>query len=162
MIRELRQEDIDKCLEIYNYYIVNTCFTLEEETLSSKQFKERCMKISSKFPFIVMENDSEEIVGYAYLDIFHERSAYRKTVDLSIYVSKDHLHEHIGKSLLDEILILGKERGFTNVISIVTSENENSLNFHRKNGFILEGTLHNIAYKLGKNISTYYLRKYIG
>ncbi len=161
-IRELRKEDINQCLEIYNYYIENTCYTLEEDKLTLKQFEDRCFRISSKFPYIVIENDNKEIIGYAYLDIFHERSAYRKTVDLSIYVSKDHLHEHIGKLLLDEILKLGKEKGFTNVISIVTSENPNSLKFHLNNGFVLEGTLHNIAYKLGKNISTYYLRKYIG
>ena len=162
MIRELRNDDINKCLEIYNYYIENTCYTLEEDKLTLSQFEERCHRISSKFPYIVMEDDNKEIVGYAYLDIFHERSAYRRTVDLSIYVSKNHLHEHIGKLLLDEILKLGKERGFTNIISIVTSENPNSLKFHLSNGFVLEGTLHNVAYKLGKNISTYYLRKYIG
>ncbi len=162
MIRELRKEDIKECLEIYNYYIENTCFTLEEEKLSLSQFEERCLKISNRFPYIVAINDDGKILGYAYLDIFHERSAYKKTVDLSIYVDKNHLHEHIGQLLLNEIIKLGKERCFTNIISIVTSENQNSLNFHLKNGFILEGTLKNIAYKLGKNISTYYLRKFIG
>ncbi len=81
MIRELRNEDINKCLEIYNYYIEYTCYTLEEEKLTLSQFEERCYRISSKFPYIVMEDDNKGIVGYAYLDIFHERSAYRKTVD---------------------------------------------------------------------------------
>ncbi len=161
MIRELREEDVEKCLNIYNYYIENTCFTLEEDPLQYDQFKKRCDSITKKYPFIVMENDEKEIVGYAYLNMFNERSAYKRTADLSIYVSKDHLHEHAGKFLLEEIEKLAKENGITNIISIITTENNNSLMFHERNGFILEGTLHDVAFKMGKNIGVYYLRKKI-
>lgn len=55
--------------------------------------------------------------------------------------------------------MLAKERGITNIISIVTSENENSLRFHLYNGFLLEGTIHEMAFKLGKLIDVHYLRK---
>lgn len=91
--------------------------------------------------------------------LFHERSAYKRTVDLSIYVSKDHLHEGIGKELLSCIEAKTKERGYRNLISIVTSENPASLAFHLRNGFLLEGTLREVAYKMGKTIDTFYLRK---
>lgn len=91
--------------------------------------------------------------------LFHERSAYKRTVDLSIYVSKDHLHEGIGKELLSCIEAKTKERGYRNLISILTSENPASLAFHLRNGFLLEGTLREVAYKMGKTIDTFYLRK---
>lgn len=159
MIRELREEDVPACLRIYNHYIKSTCFTLEEDPLSLEEFGGRIRRIKSKYPFIVKENEEGEIVGYAYLDLFHERSAYRKTVDLSIYVDKSHLHEGMGKELLSNIEDSAKERGFRNIVSIVTSENPNSLDFHLRNGFLLEGTLHDIAFKMGKRIDTYYLRK---
>lgn len=162
MIRLLQKEDITKCLDIYNYYIENTCFTLEEEKLDLSAFTKRCLDITKRYPFIVMTNDNDEVIGYAYLNTFNERSAYKKTADLSIYVEKNHLHEHAGVLLLNRIEELAKEQGITNIISIITSENDNSLKFHLKNGFILEGTLNNIAFKMNKDISVYYLRKYIG
>ena len=158
MIRELVEEDIASCLGIYNHYIENTCFTLEEEPLSLDAFTARAKRIKSKYPFLVKE-EAGEILGYCYLDFFHERSAYKRTVDLSIYVSKDRLHEGIGQELLANIETKAKERGYKNLISIVTSENPVSLSFHLRNGFLLEGTLHEVAYKMGKNIDTYYLRK---
>ena len=87
LIEELTEKDIEKCLEIYNHYITNTCFT----------FKEWDLKISEKYPFIVIKNSDKEVLGYAYLNYFNSRSAYRHTADLSIYISKEHTHEHLGK-----------------------------------------------------------------
>ncbi len=162
MNRDLEEKDIASCLAIYNHYIENTCYTLEEEKLSLEAFSSRVKAIKSRYPFIVYENERKEVIGYAYLDSFCERSAYRHTADLSIYVSKDHLHEHIGQALLEEIERKGKEYGITDIISIVTSENPTSLRFHLNNGFLLEGTLVNVAYKMSKDISVYYLHKKIG
>ncbi len=150
---------MEACLDIYNYYIENTCYILEEKKLSLSDFTKRVHRIHSHYPFLVYLDDSNYVLGYAYLYVFHERSAYRKTADLSIYVDKDHLHDHIGVILLEEIEKKAKEYSTTNIISIVTSENENSLHFHQKHGFILEGNIHDVAYKLGKSISVYYLRK---
>jgi len=106
-----------------------------------------------------MENDEGLIVGYAYLNTFNSRSAYRKTADLSIYVSKNHLHEHAGDILLEEIEKCACKYGITNIISIVTSDNKNSFDFHLKNGFVLEGTIHDVAIKFEKIISVNYFRK---
>ena len=159
LIRSIEEKDEDECLEIYNYYIENTTFTLEEEKLGSEDFKKRCEGISAKYPFIVLENDEGSVIGYAYLSTFNPRSAYRATADLSIYVSKDCLHNHAGEKLLKEIENRARERGITNLISIVTDENANSLNFHLRNGFILEGTIHDVAVKFGKVVGVYYLRK---
>lgn len=158
-IRRLTDDDIDECLRIYNYYISNTAYTLEEKELTHDEFYSRCHSITDKYPFIVAKNDEGKILGYAYLDAFNSRSAYRKTADLSIYVSKDHLHEHIGKILLDEIENQAKLYGITNIISIVTSENPNSAKFHLHNGFYLEATLKNVAIKFNKDISVFYYRK---
>lgn len=159
IVRKLEEKDINKCLDIYNFYIENTCYTLEEEELTYIQFKDRCENIFKKYPFIVIEDDNKEIVGYAYLNTFNSRSAYKRTADLSIYVDKDHLHEYIGNILLKEIEKLALEYGINNIISIVTSENKNSFAFHLKNGFILEGTIHEVAIKFNKLISVNYFRK---
>lgn len=158
-IRKIEKKDVAQCLDIYNYYIENTCFTLEEERLGLDSFENRCKEISERYPFIVAENDEGAIIGYAYLNTFNPRSAYRKTADLSIYVSKSHLHEHVGGILLQEIEKLALRYGIANIISIVTNENQNSINFHLRNGFALEGTIHEVAIKFGKVISVSYFRK---
>lgn len=100
----LAEKDIEKCLEIYNYYIKNTSFSLEEEELSLEAYRARVAGITKKYPFIVAHDGSGEAVGFAYLNVFNERSAYRHTADLSIYVDNHRTHEHIGEILRDLLL----------------------------------------------------------
>ena len=102
IIRRICKDDIAQCLVIYNYYIENTCITFEETPLTEEQFRKRIMTIAEKHPFFVAVED-EKILGYAYLDVFNGRSAYRYTADLSIYVDKDYLHNGTGSRLLAKI-----------------------------------------------------------
>lgn len=158
-LSELHDEDIPSLLEIYNYYIKNTCYTFEEQELSLEEFTIRCHNIQAKYPYIVIKNDEGEILGYSYLDKFSARSAYRYSVDLSIYISKDHIHEGLGKILLSAIEEKAQEYGFRNIISIVTSENEASMKFHERNGFVQQGHLPKIGYKMNRWLGTYYYQK---
>ncbi len=160
-IRRLEEKDIASCLDIYNYYIENTCFTLEEEKLNLDAFKERCHTIMSKYPYIVVENNEGNVIGYAYLSPFITRSAFHITADLSIYVSNKHTNEHVGELLLSKIEELALNNKIINIVSIVTSSNERSNKFHLKHGFVLEGVIHDVAIKFGETLSVNYYRKHL-
>ena len=162
MIRELEEEDVASCLAIYNHYIESTVYTLEEEPLSHEAFLKRCLLIKEKHPFLVYEDEAGKILGYAYLHLFHERSAFKRTNELSVYVSKDHLHEGIGEALYLALEKAAKKEGITNLVAVITGENLASLSFHYRNGFVLEGTLKGVAHKLGKDVDVCYLRKGLG
>lgn len=157
-IRKPKKEDIARCLEIYNYYIEETTVSFEEEPLSLEAFTARVERICAEFPFIVAE-DCGDVVGYAYLDRFHERSAYRYTADLSIYLDKNLLSRGTGGLLLAEIEQLGKKRGITNIISLITGENARSVSFHEKHGFKLAGKLEKVGVKFGKVLDVFYYQK---
>lgn len=160
-ISALEERDIQGCLDLYNHYIKNTCFTLEEDELSLEAFKTRVHQITRHYPFVVAKDEHNQVLGYAYLSVFNERSAYRRTADLSIYIHKDHLHEHIGSALFQHIETLAKRQGLTNLISIITSENPASLRFHEAMGFVKEAHLKTVAFKMGKTIDSLYYRKSI-
>lgn len=130
----------------------------EKDILNYSSFKNRCLKIKEKYPYIVIK-ENNKVLGYAYLNTFNERSAYHYTADLSIYIDKDHLHEHLENLLLSSIEKFAKEYNITTLISIVTSTNTNSSNFHLRNGFVLERTLHNTAKKFNKELSISYYHK---
>lgn len=157
LITELRDGDIRACLDIYNYYIENSCFTLEEESVGYDEFKSRVDRITEKYPFIVAKDGDGCVLGYAYLDIFNSRSAYRITADLSIYISHSYLGRGLGKLLLNETEKRARLSGIENIVSLITSENRDSAAFHKKNGFVFEGELKDVAIKFGKyqNLSFY-------
>ncbi len=160
-IENITDEDIKECLNIYNYYILNTAYTLEVDALDLKTFTERVHSIKKELPYIVIKDDNNHVLGYAYLHKFNERIAYKITCELSIYISNEHLNEHLGSLLLNKIEEIAKEKGIQNIVSSITSENKNSLKFHENHGYILEGKLNNIAYKFNTYISLYYFRKSI-
>ena len=150
--------DCEACLEIYNYYIKNSTATFEEEPFSLDSYSRRIEKITEKYPFFVAENDGK-VIGFAYLAEFNDRSAYRFTADLSIYLSHSEISRGVGGMLLSAVETAGKEIGIKHIISIITGENEKSLRFHEKHGFVQRGELVDVGYKFGKILSVYYYQK---
>ncbi len=157
-ITEFLPADTGACLEIYNYYIENTCATLEEEPIGLWEYVRRTAAIAEKFPFVVAR-DGAQLVGFAYLDIFNPRSAYRRTADLTIYVRNDAKRGGIGAALLAKIEELAPKYGITTLVSLITDANDASRAFHEKHGFVYEGTVHNVAEKFGKSLGVCYYRK---
>jgi len=158
MIRDFKKEDIKQICNIYNYYILNTSYTLEYDALSEDTFLKRIENIMENFPFFVFEEEGE-IKGYAYLSKLGERKGYHISCDLSVYVKKDERGKNIGSILLNEAIKRAKEKKFENMFSIVTDENTASMNFHEKNGFILCGHLKNCAEKFGRKLGVIYYQK---
>ena len=87
-----------------------------EDILNYSSFKNRCLKIKEKYPYIVIK-ENNKVLDYAYLNTFNERSTYHYTADLSIYIDKDHLHEHLGNLLLSSIEKFTKEYNITTFYS---------------------------------------------
>ena len=155
-------EEIAACTELYNYYIENTCITLEEEPVTPEEFGARVARIMKDYPYIVARNGAGKPIGFAYLDVFTPRRAYRCTADLSIYVDRACRGSGVGQKLYAEIEQLGRERGIENLISIITSDNEGSLRFHRKNGFTEIGVMPAVAFKFGKYLDVSFFQKHLG
>ena len=155
-------EDIAACTELYNYYIENTCITLEEEPVTPEEFGARAARITKDYPYIVARDGAGKPIGFAYLDVFNPRSAYRCTADLSIYVDRACRGSGVGQKLYAKIEQLGRERGIENLISIITSDIEVSMRFHLKNGFTVIGVMPAVAFKFGKYLDVSFFQKHLG
>lgn len=152
-----KKDYIKQCLNIYNYYISNTCFTLETVPLTYQEFSKRINEYSKHSFLLAVQNN--KVLGYAYLDQFNKRQGYYPSVDLSIYVDKDYTNKDIGSKLVDKIEEKALLKGYENIISIITSVNTNSINFHIKHQFKECGYLDNIARKFDTDLGVYYYKK---
>ena len=155
IIRPIEEKDIKACLDLYNYYVLNTTNSFEEAEVTFEDFSSRVQKISAKYPYIVAEVDGK-VLGFAYVHEFAVRSAYRFAVELSLYVEKDARGKNIGSELLKEILERCKKQGLKQVVSIITAENEMSCRFHEKKGFKFVGEVEKVGYKFGKWLNIKY------
>lgn len=86
-IRDIQDVDIVTITEIYNRYIEQTTITFEEVPISVSEMGERVNKIrAAGLPWLVVTHEGT-VVGYAYAGQWNARSAYRFTVEPSIYLS---------------------------------------------------------------------------
>ncbi len=103
MIREVEDNDIEVICSIYNYYILNTTVTFEEEVVTSDEMRKRIHEVTSYFPWLVYEEHGR-VIGYAYAGKWRARAAYRHSAELSIYLSKDERGRGIGRKLYERLI----------------------------------------------------------
>jgi L-amino acid N-acyltransferase YncA len=150
IIRKAELEDVPQILEIVNYAILNTTsnYLYEAQTLENqlKWFQE---KQSSKFPLIVAVYNNTA-VGFGTYGTFREKIGYQFTVEHSVYVAPEFIGKGIGKQLLLSLIALAKEEGYHAMVGGVDAANTDSIEFHKKFGFVETGILREVGFKFGK------------
>ena len=140
-IREAQEQDAERLLEIYSYYVLNTAVSFEYNVPSLEEFKERIRNTKKKYPYLVCEKDGK-IIGYVYASAYSSRESYSWTVSTSIYVDKEYHRQGVGTLLYKELEIHLKKMGIINLLAgtaFIEKEDEylthNSPNFHLKQGY---------------------------
>jgi phosphinothricin acetyltransferase len=149
MIRPVNTADATAICEIYNYYIVNTAISFEEEPLSTAEMEGRIRTISATYPWFVRE-EGGEVLAYTYINTWRERAAYRYAAELSIYVKKGHEGRGLGGELMAHLLGAVKKTEIRTLVSGITIPNERSIALHEKFGFREAARFHGIGFKLDK------------
>lgn len=155
MIRTVQTKDIREISTIYNYYIENTTITFEEEPISDDEMGKRINEIVPSYPWLVYEYN-ETVLGYAYATRWRARAAYRHSVELSIYISKDNLGKGIGKKLYETILAELRKTDVHAVIGGMSLPNEPSEKLHESLGFKKMAEFKEVGYKFQKWIDVGY------
>lgn len=155
MIRTVETKDILEICSIYNYYIENTTITFEKEPISVDEMGKRIMESVSSYPWLVYE-DHGTVIGYVYASKWKSRAAYRHSVELSIYLSKDNLGKGIGKKLYEKILAELKKTDVHAVIGGMSLPNERSKKLHESLGFKKIAEFKETGYKFQKWIDVGY------
>ena len=158
MIRTVTENDAERLVEIYSYYVKETAVSLEYEVPSADEFRNRIRTIASKYPYLVYETDGA-ILGYAYASAYSGREAYNWIAVVSIYIDKECRRQGIGSTLYHELEARLFDQGIVNILAgtaYIDTEDEflthGSYEFHKKMGFI--EVAHMI--KIGKKFDRWY------
>ena len=86
-------------------------------------------KHKKNHPVFVAE-ERGKIVGWSSLSPWSDRCAYDTTVEVSVYIHKDHRGKGIGSDLLEMVTLEGKKENNHTVISRIAEGNEVSIHIH--------------------------------
>ncbi len=158
MIRTVNENDAERLVEIYSYYVKETAVSFEYKVPSVEEFKNRIRTIASKYPYLVYEIDGE-VLGYAYASAYSVREAYNWTATTSIYINKSNRRQGIGTALYKELEARLFNQGIVNIlagVAYIDTEDEflthDSYEFHKKMKY--KEVAHMI--KIGKKFDRWY------
>lgn len=141
---------------IYNYYVLNTVITFEEEPVSAATMATRVAEVqSASLPWLVAEVDGV-VVGYTYASKWKVRSAYRYSVETTIYLEQGREGQGLGTRLYSELLRILREQGIHAAIGGAALPNEASVALHEKLGFERVATFRQVGFKFQQWVDVAY------
>ena len=160
MIRPFAEPDIPAIAAIYSHHVLTGTATFEEVPPDVDEMGSRLSGLmDAGLPVLVACTGSDEVVGYAYAGPYKTRSAYRFTVEDSIYIHHEHLRKGIGKVLLSALIDSCKARDYKQVLAVIgDSDNQGSIGLHRSCGFVPVGTARDLGFKFGRWLDVVYMQ----
>jgi phosphinothricin acetyltransferase len=152
MIRSATIEDAARIAAIYNYYVESTVITFEEDVISDADMTARIAGGTPSRPLLVSEIDGA-ILGYAYASPWNPRSAYRNSVETTVYVAHDHCKEGIGTGLYGALIDHLRSQSLHCALGVIALPNPGSVALHEKLGFRKVGELEELGWKLERWVS---------
>jgi L-amino acid N-acyltransferase YncA len=114
LVRAARAEDADAICAIYNEGIADRA-TLETEARTAEERRSWLAARDARHPVVVVETDGV-VVGWASLNVFNAREAYRHVADISVYIARTSRGKGAGTALLERLVEIGREIGFHKLV----------------------------------------------
>lgn len=135
-IREMQPSDGEKVIEIFQEGIDGGNATFEQNVPTWEAWDNKFFKICR----FVLEDENENIVGWAALQPISNRDCFKGVAEVSIYLKNEFQGKGLGKMLLRKLILDSEENEFWTLQSGIFPENEASINVHLNLGFRKVGT----------------------
>jgi phosphinothricin acetyltransferase len=147
-IRPCRASDAPRIAAIYNHFVRDTLVTFEEAPVSDAEMARRIDEVTAQHPWLVWD-DGAGAAAYAYATTWKTRSAYRYSVESTVYVEPGRERRGIGSALYGALIEALRARDVHCVIGGITLPNAASVALHEKLGFRKIGVFREVGFKLG-------------
>lgn len=160
-IRPVQPGDIPDIREIYNHYVTNSVVTFDEKKWSLAQWREKLAHLSKLgMPFLVAQSPGGQILGYALVQPMSAKSAYRYSVENSIYLGQAATGKGLGRALLEALIAASEAAGIHQMVAVISDKGaESSIALHERLGFVEVGRMGRVGFKFGRWLGTIYLQK---
>jgi phosphinothricin acetyltransferase len=160
-IRPATPADLPAILDIINHSILTSTanYRYEPETLHDREtwFWDHQ---ETGMPVIVATGEGRTI-GFGAYGKFRDKVGYRFTVEHSVYIAEEFRGMGVGRQLLAELIRLAKSHGMHTMIAGIDTENQDSIEFHRKFGFVEVAHFKEIGFKFGRWLDVVFMQLFL-
>ncbi|MBC3765204.1 arsinothricin resistance N-acetyltransferase ArsN1 family B [Neptunicella marina] len=150
IIRAVNKQDCAAVAQIYNHYVEHTTVTFEEMPVTAADIWLRVQQVQQAgLPWLVLEIE-DEVLGYAYASPWKTRSAYRFSVETTVYLADKAKGQGLGTLLYQALFSALKHGGIHTAIGGITLPNDASIALHEKLGMKKMGQFEQVGYKFNQ------------
>jgi phosphinothricin acetyltransferase len=150
LVRASVAGDLAAIQSIYAHHVTTGFGSFEEVPPEIGEIARRRDEILARgLPYLVVECEGR-IAGYCYAGPYRARSAYRHSLEDSIYVAPELGRRGVGRTLLGALIERCTALGYRQMVAVIgDSGNAPSIRLHEALGFARAGTLKAIGFKHG-------------
>jgi phosphinothricin acetyltransferase len=162
-IRLSHEGDVAAIAAIYRHHVLHGLASFEEVPPEPDEIASRRREIVARgLPYLVAER-SRRVLGYCYASPYRPRSAYRFTLEDSIYIDAVEVGRGVGKALLGSLLDRCAELGYRQMVAVVGgSDSWPSIRLHAALGFTQVGVLPAVGFKFGGWVDIVLMQRALG
>jgi len=162
-LREARMGDGEALARIYDHHVRSGFGSFEETPPDAAEMERRRACVQELgLPYLVAEV-AGQVAAFAYAGPYRPRSAYRFTVEDSVYVAAAHTGRGIGRLLLTEIVRRAEALGMRQMIAVIgDSANHASIRLHERLGFRPAGLFTAVGWKQGRWLDSVLMQRALG
>jgi phosphinothricin acetyltransferase len=162
-IRPAAPQDLPAIRSIYAHQVLHGLASFEEEAPPLEEMRRRYEEVTgSGLPYLVAE-EGGEVLGYGYCTLYRTRSAYRYTLEDSIYVKQGSEGKGVGKAVLAELIARCTSLNYRQIVAVIgDSANAASIALHASLGFVRAGNLRSTGYKFGRWVDSVLMQLPLG
>ncbi len=135
----------------------------EEPPAPAELARRRADVLARALPYLVAASPQGAVLGYAYAAPYRARSAYRYSVEDSIYVAPEAGRRGVGRALLSELVRRCTAAGYRQMVAVIgDSANDASIGLHERLGFRRAGLLPAIGFKHGRWVDSVLMQRELG
>src|SRR5258706_15394327 len=156
IVRPAAHSDLRAINDIYNHYVVHSPCTCQKDLESMTSRRHWFDYHGVKHPITVAELDGT-VLGWGSLSAYHARSAYRRTVENSVYVHHEHHRRGIGSQLLRDLIERAQALEHHAIIAGIDADQAASVVLHSRFGFNKVGQLAQVGFKFNRWLDVIYM-----
>jgi L-amino acid N-acyltransferase YncA len=145
---------------IYAHWVLHGHASFEEVPPDRAEMERRRLAVQElSLPYLVAI-EGDKVLGFAYAGLYRPRSAYRFTVEDSVYVAHDAHGKGIGRRLLAELIRRAEAQGKRQMLAVIgDSANAPSIGLHEALGFRRAGVFQSVGFKFGRWLDTVLMQR---
>jgi phosphinothricin acetyltransferase len=162
-VRPATPDDVPAIHSIYSHHVLHGLASFEEEAPLIEEMRRRFDDVRGRgLPYLAADFGGT-LIGYGYCAPYRSRSAYRYSLEDSIYVRQGAEGRGVGAALLRELLGRCEGLGYRSIIAVIgDSANAASINLHAACGFLRVGTLRSAGFKFGRWVDSVLMQRMLG